>query len=527
MLEPDSADVVDVDLRMRAHARANPHARALSDGHRSLSWDQLDRRLNRIANALIAVGLRAEDTIALLGRNSLDYAEIMLGALRAGCCVAPLSTLSTHAVSATMVADSGARILFAAPDDLAAVSALASAMPDLLPDGLKLIGGDPADDRSLSAFIREASEALPDVRPSPQWGFNLIYSSGTTGTPKGILQSRAYRALESQRVIETTDLSTDSCTIVSTPLYSNTTLFVLFAMLAAGGSAAIVDRFDPEAYLALCEQTRPTHIILVPVQFDRIMAYPDFANFDLSSLRTKFSTSAPLHAALKRDILARWPAGGLVEIYGMTEGGVSCILVAQDHPDKLDTVGRPTPGCDLKILDDDGTELPPGRAGEIVGRSETMMSGYYGRDEATREASWFDAQGRRYQRSGDIGYLDTEGFLHLLDRKKDVIISGGFNLYATDLEAVLLQHPDVMDAAVVGMPSQAWGETPAAFLVLRPAGASTEAVRSWANARLGKAQRISAAEAIDELPRSPIGKVLKRELRDRLFSADALQAGEL
>lgn len=507
---------------MRANASVRPNAPAISDSVRCLTWAELDRRLNRIANAFISAGLEPNSTVALLGRNSLAYAELMLGALRAGCCVAPLSILSTHEVTASMVADSGARFLFVAPEEFEAMSALVSVMPGLSRQGLRIIGGDPSSDHSLEAFIRLASDGSPDIRPEPSWGFNLIYSSGTTGTPKGILQSRAYRAEESQRVIETAALSNEARTIVSTPLYSNTTLFVLFAVLAAGGSAVIMERFDADAYLTLCERERPTHVILVPVQYDRLMRHPELERFDLSSLRTKFSTSAPLHAALKRDILARWPAGGLVEIYGMTEGGVSCILVAQDYPHKLDTVGRPTPGSDLKVLGEDGLELPVGQAGEIVGWSPTMMSGYHGREEATRDASWFDAQGRRYQRSGDIGYLDAEGFVHLLDRKKDVIISGGFNLYATDLEAVLIDHPDVTDAAVVGMPSAAWGETPAAFLVLRVGGVDAETVRTWANLRLGKAQRIAFAKAVAELPRSPIGKVLKRELRDQLVSAEAI-----
>ena len=204
----------------------------------------------------------------------------------------------------------------------------------------------------------------------------------------------------------------------------------------------------------------------------------------------------------------------------MTEGGVNCCLVAHEHLDKLDTVGQPGEGCDIRIIDDKGRELPQGEAGEVVGHCDRMMDGYHNRPEATAEASWYDEQGRRFQKSGDIGWFDEDNFLHLLDRKKDVIISGGFNIYAIDLERVLLSHGDVLDAAVIAAPSEQWGETPVAFVVVAAAcGAlDAEGLRVWANSQLGKAQRISEIRLIDELPRSPIGKVLKRELRAGLGS---------
>jgi long-chain acyl-CoA synthetase len=170
------------------------------------------------------------------------------------------------------------------------------------------------------------------------------------------------------------------------------------------------------------------------------------------------------------------------------------------------------------VIGEAGQVLPQGSVGELVGRSASMMSGYYGREKETAEASWFDAAGQRFQRSGDIGWFDADGFLHLLDRKKDVIISGGFNVYAIDLETVLMQHPDVAEVAVIAAPSREWGETPVAFVVLRN-DAAPEALRQWANERLGKTQRIARVLTIDALPRSSIGKVLKRELRQHFTEA--------
>ncbi|MBV8237194.1 MAG: AMP-binding protein, partial [Sphingomonas sp.] len=308
--------------------------------------------------------------------------------------------------------------------------------------------------------------------------------------------------------------------LLSTPLYSNTTLVSFLPTLAWGGTAVLMAKFDAHQFLELAEKFRATHTMLVPVQYQRIMALPDFDRFDLSAFRFKTCTSAPFKPELKRDVVTRWP-GKLVEYYGMTEGGASFILIADEFPDKLHTVGRLAPGHEAKLLDEEGNEVPPGGVGEIVGRSPAMMNGYHGREQATRDAEWFDADGNRWIRHGDIGRFDEDGFLTLLDRKKDMIISGGFNIYPSDLEAVLAEHPAVADCTVVGVASEQWGETPVGFYVPR-AGASESAdeIRDWANARLGKTQRLSALHVTSELPRSAIGKVLKRELRDRLAAGE-------
>ena len=337
-----------------------------------------------------------------------------------------------------------------------------------------------------------------------------------TGVPKGIVQSHGMRWSHVQRGRQY-GYTPQGVTLLATPLYSNTTLVVFFPTLASGGCVVLMPKFDAAGYLALAERHRATHTMLVPVQYQRLMALPGFERHDLRAFVHKFCTSAPFNAALKADVLARWP-GGLVEFYGMTEGGGTCILAAHEHPDKLHTVGRPADGHDIRLIDDDGHELPPGATGEVVGHSPGMMLGYHRQPQKTREAEWFDAAGRRFIRTGDVGRFDADGFLVLLDRKKDLVISGGFNIYPSDLEAVLREHPAVADAAVVGVPSTEWGETPVAFVVLRAdavPGTDAEGLRQWLNARVGKTQRLAGVTLIDELPRSAIGKVLKRELRER------------
>jgi acyl-CoA synthetase (AMP-forming)/AMP-acid ligase II len=245
------------------------------------------------------------------------------------------------------------------------------------------------------------------------------------------------------------------------------------------------------------------------------MALPEFDTFDLSAFQMKFCTSAPFAAELKAQVLERWP-GGLTEYYGMTEGGGGFVLFAHLHPDKLHTVGQPGVGSIIKLIDEDGKEVATGEVGEIVGRSPATMNGYWNRPDKTAEAQWTDpATGEVYIRTGDVGRLDAEGFLTLMDRRKDMIISGGFNIYPSDMEAVILQHDAVAEAAVVGVPSDAWGETPVAFVALKAGQIATaDEIKTFTNAKVGKTQRLSDVRLVESLPRSHIGKVLKRELRD-------------
>ena len=492
---------------IRAHARARPDDVAIVDGVAALSYAALDTLMDRIAASLQRDGLMPGDVIAICAAASARHAAIFLGALRAGVAVAPLAPSVTPESFAAMLRDARPRWLFADAAAPAPAGAATGAP-------VRRIALDPlAPGIGFDAWLLGAGASPSSVDVRPEWPFNIIYSSGTTGTPKGIVQSHGMRWTHVMRG-DTYRYGADSVTLLATPLYSNTTLVVFFPTLAYGGKVVLLPKFGAAAYLALAERQRATHTMLVPVQYQRIMALPQFDRFDLSSFAFKFCTSAPFAAALKADVLRRWP-GGLVEFYGMTEGGGTCILAAHEHPDKLHTVGRPAPGHDIRLIDDAGVEVARDAIGEVVGHSAGMMSGYHGRPDKTAEAEWFDAAGKRFIRTGDVGRFDADGFLTLLDRKKDLVISGGFNIYPSDLEAVLREHASVADAAVVGVPSAQWGETPIAFVVRRAdQGIGADELLRWVNQRVGKTQRLAALQFIAELPRSAIGKVLKRELRE-------------
>lgn len=488
------------------HARERAEHPALIQDGRQVSYRVLNQTVDQVAAALQRDGLKPGDSIAICASNSIAYASLFIGALRAGVVVAPLAPSSTADSLLTMIADSGAQLVFV---DQAVDQAIESVKGRLHATLLSL-----DDSRAQQGFSQWLCDAAPQpVELAPELPFNIIYSSGTTGEPKGIVQSHGMRWSHIQRGIAF-GYGPECVTLISTPLYSNTTLVSFLPTLGLGGTLVLMAKFDAGKYLALAAEHRVTHTMLVPVQYQRIMARDDFDQYDLSSFQVKFSTSAPFHAELKTDILARWP-GGLVEFYGMTEGGGSCMLPAHQYPDKLATVGKPLDGHDMRVIDEDGHELPAGEIGEVVGHSPAMMTGYLNKPEKTAEAEWFDSTGKRFIRTGDVGRFDEEGFLTLMDRRKDMIISGGFNIYPSDLEAILRQHPALLEATVIGVQSRSWGETPVGYAVLNPgASDSADNILQWFNQQVGKTQRLNRLILTSELPRSAIGKVLKRELRD-------------
>ncbi len=488
-------------------AAVRPDAIALRDESSELTWGELGDKVERIAARLQRDGLERGQSVAILGTSTVAYALAFLGAVRAGGVAAPLTTSASADQLAGMAADSGAKHLFI---DRAKLTELGD---DFMPGMTRIV-----IDEALDQWMEQSGTRAEQFDPQPSDPFNIIYSSGTTGIPKGIVHSHQMRWRQFAATAASFHAQgLEVISLASTPLYSNTTMVAFLAPLLAGGTVRVMGKFDCRRWLAHAAADRTAVTMLVPVQYQRLMDEPSFDDFDLSALRIKYCTSAPFSAELKREVLRRMP-GALAEIYSMTEGGVVCILAAHEFPDKLHTVGRPAPGSELKVLDDEDRPVAPGTPGNLVGRSMTMMSGYKNQPGKTQDGYWTDPDtGEVWQRMGDIGRVDADGFVELVGRAKDMIISGGFNIFPSDLETVLEADSRVAEAAVVGMPSRRWGETPVGFVRLHPE-TPEEAVTSImaeTNGKLGKTQRLAALLAIDEMPRSHIGKLLKSELRER------------
>lgn len=490
------------------HAQRDGSKPALLWQEGELSWRALDKRSNQVARALISSGAEKGQRAAIAGSGSAEYVVALLGILKAGLSAVPLSTMATPQLMVSLLQDSAAEFLFT---DRHSLDKFGEA---ILQGKRALVGLDfsDADWQSLVQWREKFSTNRPDINCLGSDEFNVIYSSGTTGTPKGIVHSHQVRSTQVHG-FQPMGLSADSITVLTTVLYTNYSMLALFATLAVGGTVYLMPRFREEDFLALCGNRKVSHAFLVPVQIGRLLDHKDFDHSMAGGAMTIISAGSPLSVARKKEVIARWP-GVLLEIYGSTEGGGSTVLVASQYLNKLNSVGTPGNGHDIRIISEQGDELPAGETGEIVGRSPTMMSGYLNREQETRALIWRSPQGDVFIRSGDIGYFDTDGFLYLTDRKKDVIISGGINVYAVDIEDILNQHPDVADCAVVATPSYRRDEAPIAFVVpTADSTISSDALLAWLNKKLARHQHIEDVVFRKRLPRNAMGKVLKRELR--------------
>jgi len=495
------------------HGRWRAGRPALICGEARRSWAQFDAATNRIANGLIAAGLRKGDRIAVLMASSIEMVELMFGAGKAGVSVVPINVSVSDAAVVAMLTDSGATAIAASGSHCGRIDQM-----DVAALRLKLAvdAPSPARDWTGVALWRDAqSPTAPNVAIAPGDECNIIYSSGTTGLPKGIVHSQGCRRNWAIDLGLALRYHSGAVTVCSIGLYSNIMWATMLSTLLLGGTIVVLPSFSVPELLDAIQQHRVTHGAFVPVQLQRLLER-GVQGSDVGSLQAIMCCGSPLPLAVKREIPHRLGCA-LIELYGLTEGLVTT-LDPEDFERKIESVGRPLPGQRLKLVGADDREVAAGYAGEIVGLGRVVMDGYHNRPDATLEATWTDDAGLRWLRTGDIGRLDDEGFLYLLDRKKDLILSGGQNIYPADLEAVLLEHRAVVDVAVIGIPDERWGETPLAIVVPHTAD-STDAcisaaeLRDWANARLGKQQRITAVIFVAQLPRNPNGKILKRELR--------------
>jgi long-chain acyl-CoA synthetase len=502
------------------HGRNQAGKAALLCGEQRLTWAGFDRATNQVAHGLAALGLRPGSRIALLMANSIEMTLAIFGAGKAGVSVVPLNTAVNDAAVAAMIGDSGAAAVVASGEHCARIDALRAARA--LPADMVRITADVSAEGwvEFAPWLQAQPVDPPAVRVAADTECNIIYSSGTTGLPKGIVHTHGCRMHWAEDVGLALRYHSGAVTLCSLGLYSNISWVTMLSTVLTGGTIVVMPAYTAESLVEHVERYGVTHGGFVPVQFRRLLDLPDLEARQLDSLDSIMCCGSPLPPDVKRATRDRLGCN-LIELYGLTEGIVTT-LAPEDFDAHLESVGKPIPGQQVKLISDDDREAAPGQLGEIVGYGRLVMEGYHNRPDATRDSTWVDPEGRRWLRTGDIGRLDDEGFLHIVDRKKDMILSGGQNVYPADIEAVMHAHPDVTEVAVIGIPSDRWGETPLAVVVPRT-GAVLDIVRivEWTNLRVGKQQRISGAVLVDSLPRNPNGKILKRELRAQYIQAAA------
>ncbi|WP_329224815.1 class I adenylate-forming enzyme family protein [Streptomyces canus] len=470
-------------------AELDPHGAAVSDGHRSLTNTQLLNRVRMAARQLQDLGIGPGDVVALQLTNRVEFVVLLFAAWRLGATVTPVNPSMTEVEVVRQLQDSGAHLL-------------------VVEDGTAVMAHDVA---VLAVGELYAGTTEPDQAPllDPTTPALLVYTSGTTGVPKGVMLDHANidaMVEMGRRALEVGPA--DRCLLILPLFHVNGIVVSVLLPLLVGASVVIAGRFDPRTFFDLVEQERPTFFSAVPTIYSMLATLPDDVRPDTSSLRFGVCGAAPASAELLTRFEARY-GFPLVEGYGLSEGTCGSTINPVAGPRRAGTVGLPFPGQEIRIVDTDGTEMAPGMDGEVVVRGPNVMRGYLGRPDETARVivdGWLH--------TGDVGHLDAEGYLTLVGRSKDMIIRGGENIYPKEIEDVLAGDPSVLEAAVIGVPDEKWGEVVVAYVQPRPGSTvDPSALKALCARSLTGYKRPTAFFVVEAIAKNAVGKIDKAALR--------------
>ncbi|QDK82662.1 AMP-binding protein [Spirosoma sp. KCTC 42546] len=488
------------------HAQFRPNHLAFVFGDTRLTFAELNRSVNRMANALRAAGIGKGDKVATVLPNSRELYEAFWAVAKLGAVLVPMSPMVRGRGLVNLLTDADSSLVLT---DTLHAPFLDEVRNDLLvaTDNYWLTDGELPGWQSYPA-LREAASLTEPSSPDLSGDdlYNIMYSSGTTGLPKGIMHSHFVRSMYGSLFANAFRIRPESVVMHSGSIVFNGAMLTFMPAMFIGCTYVLLKEFSVQPVLTSMAQEGVTHTILVPTQLAACLRYPEFTMESLPAVEYILSVGAPLLNDPKAELIRRFP-NTFYELYGLTEGFMT-VLDKTVSAEKTGSVGRPIWFSEMKIVDDRGSELPSGEVGEIIGRAPFLTSGYYKKPDQTA-----DALRNGWLYTGDLGYVDDDGYLFLAGRKKDLIISGGVNVYPKDIEEIIIRHPAVAEVAVFGVPHTDWGETPIAAVRLVEEVAVQE-LKDWVNNHIeARYQRISAVMQVDEFPKNVAGKILKAELQ--------------
>ena len=499
------------------HASQTPEKIAVIDDRPGrpvvqLSFRELNARVNRLGNALRARGVRPGDKLVWCGMNSIGIVSIMHAARKIGATAVPLNYRLTPEEAAYVVDHCDAGVVWVDAEFAPLIEKIRGETPKVR-DVLVFDGPPGSAGLDADRLLAEADAAEPTGAPDDRPGETMIYTSGTTGKPKGAVRRGIGDPEQVRGMVELIGYRPADVYLTTGPLYHSGPGGFMMISQSLGATVVVQRRFEPEDWLRLVSKHRVTTTFSAPTPIRMVCNLPAEvrARHDVSSMKRMIANAAPWSYALKESYLANFPEDSLWEVYGSTELGVNTILEPKDQRRKKGSCGKPAPLVEIKLFDDDGNEVTQtGVPGELFVRSKTVFSTYYKAHEKYEE----DRRGG-FHTVGDMAYRDDEGFYYICDRKKDMIISGGMNIYPAEIEAALEHHPAIVDAAVFGIPSEEWGEAVHAIVVTQPGAQLSESdVIDYARAHLAGYKLPRSVSFLDEIPRTGSGKILKRILRE-------------
>ncbi len=503
-----------LDRIVRRNALRFPAKTALRTDTGSISWLELDRRVDRVAHALRARGLVAGDRVALLLGNCAEMVELYFGIARAGLIAVPLNGRLTNGEMSQLLERAEPALLVAgAPYVEPFGQTLAGAA---CPKRRWIVGADLPGAERYERVVEEADAAAMESSGKDDEPFAIFFTSGTTGLPKGAMVSHRNLVANAYNQFVADGSRPEDVNLVATPLYHMGAVFMSVTYMMLGCTQVLLEKFDPQAWLEAVARHEASVSLLVPTMINAVVNHPALGRTDLGSLRCLFYGGGPMPPKVLRRAMQSLPCG-FTQGYGLTETLEATFLVASDHvldgderqQRRLASAGREAVGAEVRIVTSEGRDAAPFEVGEVLVRSESVVSGYWRMPEETRKVlrdGWFH--------TGDLGYLDDERYLFVVDRIKDMVVTGGVNVYTKEVEAVLFEHPAVLEAAVVGLPDDEWGEVVAAAVVLRPGHtAAPETLIEHCRNALAGFKKPRVVHFLDDLPRNTSGKILKRELR--------------